>query len=104
MQKIGDRVGAILAQKENVIELFGYGVYKGEAVPLEAVGDVAEMLKADKITSPKILLDSGKVLYGCETWWGPEELVKKGVATVTEVIDVDIDQHRRDFEKREKKK
>lgn len=45
-------------------------------------------------TNPKIVLDSGKVVWGCECWWGPEEKMRAEIAG-RRVVDVDIDEARR---------
>ena len=95
--KIGDRVGAILSANEKVVNLFGYGVYDGEHIPIfdplgvtieefrDAVGDD----KADFPTNPRITLDSGDIVWGYECWWGPEEEVKKMIGD-REVVMVDV--------------
>jgi len=89
------RVGAILGANDGICEFLGYGVYVGDEIPTEAVGFFAEVLKKGKITNPKIVLDSGKVVYGCECWWGDEEEVKKTLASMKEVKQVDIDEIRK---------
>ena len=39
----------------------------------------------EKIDSnPKIKLDSGRVVYGCQTWWSPIEENNSGVPTPTD--------------------
>ena len=73
MNKVGDRVGAILGRtEEGETKFLGYGVYEGEGVPIEAVGPIAEALVETKSTNPMIRLDSGSVVYGCECWWGTD--------------------------------
>jgi hypothetical protein len=44
-------------------------------------------------TNPKSLLDSGKVVWGCECWWGPEDQVKASVHD-RKVMEFDIEQER----------
>ena len=46
--------------------------------------------------NPKIRLDSGKVVWGCECWWGPEEVVKKTLEGYI-VVEVDVDEVRAEF-------
>jgi hypothetical protein len=70
-------VGAILGSGNGVVEFLGYGIYDGEHVPTEAVGFIADTLKETKTKNPRILLDSGSYVYGCECWWGSETKVKK---------------------------
>ena len=78
MQKTGERVGAILGSKEDgSIDFFGYGVYEGDFVPTEAVGFMADIAREVEHTNPRIRLDDGQVVYGCECWWGSEAEIKK---------------------------
>jgi len=93
---IGTRVGAISHHDAGIVYLFGWGTYEGDFVPEEACGDLAEMLREPGIPNPRIRLDSGQIVYGCECWWGPEETLRKKFAE-HEFVDVDIDQVRRTF-------
>jgi hypothetical protein len=47
-------------------------------------------------TNPRIRLDNGKVVYGCECWWGNEEKVKKMLEQYSEIKIVDIDEVRKE--------
>lgn len=94
--KKGDRVGAILGIDGDIAEFLGYGIYDGDAVPLEAVGPFAEMLQKSEGPNPKIVLDSGKVVYGCECWWASEEEIKKKLEKC-KIISMDIDEIRKDY-------
>jgi hypothetical protein len=95
-RQIGDRVGAILSSRDGRVEFLGYGTYAGEHVPEEAVGILAEGAREHGIKNPKIELDSGKVVYGCECWWGSEAGVRRNLEMMvdTEVVEVDIDEVR----------
>ena len=97
MSKKGDRVGAILGAEKGMVEFLGYGVYDGDHVPTEGVGPFADMMKKANIPNPKIILDSGRVVYGCECWWGPEEEIRKKVAAYEKVVIVDIDALRKSY-------
>jgi len=80
MQK-GDRIGAILSRNEDgSINLLGYGVYAGDCIPAEAVGFMADGLKAAGAVNPCMKLDNGDVVYACECWWGPEDRIRKMIA------------------------
>lgn len=74
--EIGTRVGAILGGSNEEVEFLGYGKYMGEDIPIEAIGFMADLIRDTKRKNPKIELDSGEVVYGCECWWGSEEKVK----------------------------
>lgn len=77
MIEVGSRVGAILGSNKKVVEFFGYGVYEGDFIPAEAVGFLAQVLRDAKHANPRIKLDNGGTVYGCECWWGNEERVKE---------------------------
>ena len=91
------RVGALLAEREQdkVVDLFGYGELLDDEIPETAVGALADMARQMMQPNPKIRLDSGQVVWGCECWWGPEEDVKAQVARRERegwtVRNVDID-------------
>jgi len=72
---IGDRVGAFLGSTEEGVQFLGYGVYEGDFVPVGAVGFLSEMLLELNDISPRIRLDSGKIVYGCECFWGSAKSV-----------------------------
>lgn len=100
---MGQRVGAICCSRDDgqTVELYGYGNYVGDFVPLEAVGGMAEMLKLNSVVNPKIVLDSGKVVYGCECWWGDEDKMKEKLKG-KKIVSVDIDEVRAKYLKEEK--
>jgi hypothetical protein len=82
---VGSRVGAILGAEGDTVKLFGYGVYVGdEPVDPEAGGFNFGQC------NPKIVLDNGDVVWGCESWWGPEEQVKEKVSRYSTVVTVSI--------------
>lgn len=88
MSKIGDRVGAILGGDGETVEFLGYGVYEGD-FPLEELGG---------FPNPRIKLDSGATTWGCECWWGPEDVIKNKLegykANGLTIVMVDIDKLR----------
>jgi hypothetical protein len=68
--KEGSRVGAIRNEEDGKVYFFGYGTYLGRA-PCPILYD---------IPNPKIQLDDGTIVWGCESWWGAEELIKARLA------------------------
>jgi len=102
--RVGARVGAICGTDESTktVEIFGFGVYEGDHVagagdPMP-VGWVADMMQKFSRPNPRIRLDSGKVVWGCECWWAPEEQVQRKLERLkTEgysVVEVDIEAER----------
>lgn len=89
----GTRVGALLCANDQEIHLIGYGVYEGDKPPIgdpdaEPVGWMVDArrkliaegrIKQEDWTNPKIRLDNGSVVWGCECWWGSEGKTKKAV-------------------------
>ena len=94
----GDRVGAVLSSNDGVFKFLGWGVYECDCPPKEAVGWLADSANLHNRPNPRILLDSGKCVYGCECWWGSAERVQKAIdyaiADGYTVVDVDIDEVR----------
>jgi len=86
---VGSRVGAISHSDHDTVYMFGFGVYEGDFVPSDEAGGFNL-----GIPNPRIRLDSGKVVYGCECWWMPEYQVKQLIVT-RNVVLADIDQVRR---------
>lgn len=93
--EIGARVGAILGTDEDVVQFLGYGVYEGDEVPDENAVGMGPIVRQLQRPNPKIRLDSGKVVWGCECWWYPEEIVRKKLERYAKVIETDIDEARR---------
>ena len=76
--KPGMRVGAFHSCSDSVLLLLGYGVYEGEETPpmdilMPEVGQPALV----GLRLPKLALDDGTVLWGCEVWWETESYVKE---------------------------
>lgn len=90
----GDRVFTYLEDAQNLY-LFGGGIYVGE-FPLDIPGEPQD---ENPSLNPKILLDSGKVVWGIECFWGDEHLVDKYVGMRIkegkEVFPIDIEEFRR---------
>lgn len=93
----GDRVGVMLGgnAETKVVRFLGYGEYIGETVPPEHVGGFNF-----GIPNPTLKLDSGKLCYGCETYWDWEteaamkDRIAKWEAEGWTVAMVDIDDAR----------
>lgn len=89
--EVGQRVGAICSgDAEGNVEFFGYGVYDGDHVPdTDEIRFMGISLMELGIQNPKIILDSGDVVWGAECWWAAEALIQdkmmlaKTVTTVT---------------------
>lgn len=78
MPKVGERVGAMASANKEEVHFFGYGVYEGDEIPPKNVMGPFGYLAHP---NPKIRLDSGEVIWGCECWWGPEERMKQEIGT-----------------------
>lgn len=88
--KVGGRVGAFLSATDKEVQFLGYGVLEGEfIVPKE----IHEILHAACHANPRIKLDNGDIVWGCECYWGPEARVADYVAKL-EIKTVSIKDHR----------
>lgn len=101
----GTRVGAVLSGDKDSINLLGYGVYEGDFVfgdtaSTAPVGFLADGLREHGLPNPRIRLDSGQVVWGCECWWGPEDKVRE-MCEGREVVMVDIDARRAEYRRSE---
>jgi hypothetical protein len=84
--KPGDRVGAMLsAEPKGPILFLGYGVYDGDQVPPKDISPFGS-----SFPNPRITLDDGVVVWGCQCWWGDEEEIKANIAG-REIVFVNID-------------
>lgn len=91
MRKPGERIGAILKAKNDVVYFLGFGVYKGDEVPPEDVGGFNVGMP-----NPRLDLDDGQTVWGCECWWGSENKVKEMIAQYDEIENVVIRPPRKD--------
>jgi len=107
----GARVGAILEAHGDTIRVFGVGVLEGSYVYGDdgddtPVGFVADMVRelpvSERPPNPRIRLDSGKVVWGCECWWMDEDRYRAMVAGYERVEQVDIDELRADYRRKQK--
>lgn len=77
--EIGARVGAVLSATDEEVRLLGWGVYEGDQEsPLG-------------FPNPRIRLDDGRIVWGYQCWWGPEEKMKTKFIEGRRVIDVKED-------------
>jgi hypothetical protein len=86
----GARVGAISHADDNTVYLFGFGTYEGEFVPQDLTTELGKLLQDADVPNPRIKLDSGQTVWGCECWWGSEEKITNIIGT-REIVHVDID-------------
>jgi hypothetical protein len=86
------RVFAVRDATIHRVNLFGFGEYVGDEIP-DAAGGYAAILRARGQTNPKIVLDNGQVVWGCECWWGKEKDFQKKYGHL-EVVDVPIEHFR----------
>lgn len=97
---VGARVGALLSADATTVFLLGYGVYDGDHEPPfgpmgmpKAEWDAVLAEERTKPgfpegfawTNPRITLDDGRVVWGCQCWWGPEEVIRRKIEGMTVV-------------------
>lgn len=90
---LGARVAAVVSATDSQINFLGYGVYAGEEVPPADAGGFGSVLHEAGFPNPKITLDNGDEVFGCECWWFPIDAFK---ATINqrELIQVSIQELR----------
>lgn len=94
MAEIGKRVIAIRNVHEGAVYSYGEGVYAGDfLLPCKAKGFNFGQ------ENPRIDLDNGKTVWGCECWWGSTERMKaKFPEDKYKWVTVDIDEERKKTE------
>jgi len=86
------RVLAFICVENDVVHSLGEGNYVGDFVIPEEIA--VEMPAYPKgLPVPKIELDSGDVVWGCECWWGAIEQVMEKLCGY-EFKDVNISDYR----------
>lgn len=89
--EVNSRVGAILSLSDGTAKFLGYGTYVGNHIPEDCdKGSFLELLKEQGISNPKIVLDNGKIVWGCDCWWGSEQQVEKYLKSAKKIINVDL--------------
>ena len=83
---VGARVGAIRNADINAVQLFGYGVYDGEHIaPFGPLGCTADQYRRitgramPLVKDHRITLDDGRIVWGIECWWAPEDRVRSEI-------------------------
>lgn len=103
-RKPGIRVLAVMGSNDDgSVSVLGEGVYEGDyPIGEEAVGWVAQMARechseyGTESANPRIRLDSGEIVWGCECWWGPIEEVRRRLEGKT-LVYVSITEERKRF-------
>lgn len=99
---VGARVGAIVAASVEEVQLLGYGVYEGDFVPdKDARGGMVRSAHRIGIQTPRIRLDSGAVVYGCQCHWGPQQEIKDFIGDRTVVLTTLEESFPEDFESKD---
>ena len=106
-RKPGQRVGAVLSADRETVNFLGYGTYEGDFIPDDsAAGQMARVCRALDRKNPKIRLDDGRIVWGCECYWGPEDDVARwldtAVASGLAIVNTDIEEVRKAYRGRER--
>jgi len=85
--KKGERIGVYLHGGETFF-LVGYGTYGGDVVPPIWIENYGMNFAQEGKTNPMLVLDDGRIFWGCYCWWGPEEDIKRLAEGAEEIVDV----------------
>lgn len=77
--KPGEKAGAVISAnaETKTVEFAGYGVYRGDEVPPKGIEFMGMDLHELNHTNPRIDLDNGHTIWGCQCWWGSENAIKE---------------------------
>jgi len=77
MKKV--RVIAVQDADDKEVRIFGYGNYVGDEIPPKGTPGVFGIDAGELgIKNPKIVLDNGDVIWGCQCWWANPDKFKIG--------------------------
>ena len=79
--KIGTRIGALQSANADTVYLFGFGTYVGEEIPPDNVVGPFGHHGLLELKNPKLVMDDGTVVWGCESWWGDENAVRRMIGS-----------------------
>ena len=71
---------AIRDGEDGKLFVYGEGTYVGDARPVDGTQTIVGVVDdtfPDDWKNPRIELDSGDVVWGCQCWWGPVEQLRK---------------------------
>jgi len=88
--EVGTRVGAIAFADGNRVYFLGRGTYVGDRFPPANVNPALNM----GFPNPKIELDNGDVVWGCECWWGPEDMIDENLNRFEHIIHISVEDFR----------
>ena len=94
MANIGDNVCAILSADKNNVQVIGYGKYLGDEVPdRHVVGPLPKALHLASAKNPKLQMEDGTIVWGCECWWGDVTSANEFIGD-RNIINVDMEKVR----------
>jgi hypothetical protein len=71
------------------VEFFGYGHYLGEEIPPPGITFMGMELHKFGDETPKLQLDNGDIIWGCECVWATEEQMQRDVAGIElEIVSI----------------
>lgn len=92
--KDGDKIFAATHADGDHVYFLGFGIYKGTEIPGEdVVGMMGSLLRMREQENPKLVLDSGEVIYGCECYWGPADQFRS-FSNMRKVVQVTVAEFR----------
>lgn len=91
VNRVKERVTAAICVKNGKALIAGHGNYVGDVVPPPGVALMGIELHELGHKNPKIELDNGNVIWGCQCWWGPETKMAEEM-TGLEIVELTSNQ------------
>lgn len=76
LPRVGDRLGVLCHITKSTVYSLGGGTYLGNEVPPPDIRCCGLSPSSSGITMPKILLDQGGIVWGCEVYWAHESVIR----------------------------
>lgn len=94
---VGSKVGCILTRTDTEMKVLGFGQLIGYEVPppdpiLQTINAFYASAVTNNSITPKIKLENDEIVWGCECWWGPRNMIELVIQRAKEegkkIIDI----------------
>jgi len=100
--KLGDKVFVVAWGDNDNIYFLGFGVYEGDEVPGEDVaGMMGSLLRMREQKNPKLVLDNGDSIWGCECYWGPTDQFRS-FSNMRKIVPITVADYREEAKSKKK--
>jgi hypothetical protein len=86
LPRIGDRLGVLYCLTDHAAYVLGGGVYLGREVPPPDIRCCGRIPYSSGLPMPKIQLDQGGIVWGCEAYWAHETVLLSHIGNRPQIL------------------